>query len=263
MLEIFCYPQTFQYYLLSIIIETKSLLTGPDDQGGALPPPPWETQTTQSNDVDGLQPQPSPQFGVMQPQLVQGSQFGVMPPQPIQGTQFGGMPYQPMQGTPFGGMQPQPVQGSQFGGMYPSPMQNNQLGLYPSPMQNNQPVGLYSQPILGVQIPGMHQTPMQMQMQLTGYAYGQQPKTQFYDPRQSAYPYSNPNDVSQRMYGLSVQDNGQYMNMNSSYQMSASSSLYTQQSNKPAKPEDKLFGDLVNMAKSKQSKPPVNKVGSS
>lgn len=236
---------------------------GPDDQGGALPPPPWETQTTQSNDVDGLQPQPSPQFGVTQPQLVQGSQFGVMPPQPIQGTQFGGMPYQPMQGTPFGGMQPQPVQGSQFGGMYPSPMQNNQLGLYPSPMQNNQPVGLYSQPILGVQIPGMHQTPMQMQMQLTGYAYGQQPKTQFYDPRQSAYPYSNPNDVSQRMYGLSVQDNGQYMNMNSSYQMSASSSLYTQQSNKPAKPEDKLFGDLVNMAKSKQSKPPVNKVGSS
>ncbi|KAJ0989251.1 hypothetical protein J5N97_007607 [Dioscorea zingiberensis] len=234
---------------------------GASDQGGDFPPPPWETQTMQSNHVDGLQPQQSPQFGVLQSQPVQGSQFGVVPPQQMQGTQFGVMQPQQMQGTQFGGMQPQPIQGGQFGGMYPSPMQNNQQGVYPSPMHNNQIAGVYLQPIQGVQLPGMHQTPMQMQ--LTGYSYGQQPEIQFYDPRRSAYPYPSSNDLSQRMYGLSMHDKNTYMNMNSSYQMSASSSLYTQQSNKPAKPEDKLFGDLVNMAKSKQSKPPVNKVGSS
>ncbi|XP_020263955.1 TOM1-like protein 1 isoform X3 [Asparagus officinalis] len=67
------------------------------------------------------------------------------------------------------------------------------------------------------------------------------------------YPtYLSQSDISQRMYKLYVQDNSSYYtNTGSTYQISAP---HVQQFNKLAKPEDKLFGDLVSMAKSKQSK---------
>ena len=107
---------------------------------------------------------------------------------------------------------------------------------------------------------GMHQIPMQGS-QLTLYGYGLQPGAQFYDQRRPMYLSAGANELAQRMYGLSMQGNSTYMNMTPSYQTPTSSS-YLQQSSKPPKPEDKLFGDLVNMAKSKPIKPSANKIGS-
>ena len=73
--------------------------------------------------------------------------------------------------------------------------------------------------------------------QYMGYGYGQQ---------QQGVQY-----LQQQMYGLSVRDDSGLNN--TSYQVATSSSYVP--SGKPSKPEDKLFGDLVDMAKVKP-KPP-------
>lgn len=153
-----------------------------------------------------------------------------------------------------GFIHPRPIPSSHLGGMHPGLIQSNQqIGMSAPPMQSNQLGGLYSQPIQGGQFTGMQQQLVQG-VQWINYGYGQQPEARYYNQR-PLYPYVGPNDISQRMYGLSLQDNSSYMNMNSSYPMSASSTFYSQQSNRPSKPEDKLFGDLVSLAKSKQNKP--------
>ncbi|XP_038987554.1 TOM1-like protein 9 [Phoenix dactylifera] len=194
-----------------------------NDQGGALPPPPWEARPVQNN------------------QLVE--------------------PHQMQSGQPGGGIHPWPIQSSHLGGMHPGLMQNNQqMGMLTLPMQSNQVGGLYSQLVQGGQFAGMQQQPVQG-VQLIGYGYGQQPAAQYYD-RRAPYPYASPNQISQRMYGLPLKDNNNFMNMTSSYQIPTSSTAYSQQSNRPSKPEDKLFGDLVYLAKSKQNKPNGNKMGS-
>ncbi|XP_010925873.1 TOM1-like protein 9 [Elaeis guineensis] len=225
---------------LSLNPQQQALGYGANDQAGALPPPPWETETVQSNQLPALQSQP-----------MQSGQLGGIVPQPMPGNNLVGMHSQSLPENQLGGLQPQPMQtmqSSQFGGMYPPPMQNSQLG------------GIYSQTMLGGQMAGMHQQPMQG-TQPTVYGYGLQPEAQFYDQRRPMYPYAGVNELSQRMYGLSMQGNSTYVNMTPSYQTPMSSS-YLQQSNKPPKPEDKLFGDLVNMAKSKPNKPSGNNVGS-
>ena len=66
------------------------------------------------------------------------------------------------------------------------------------------------------------------------------------------YGYPGANDLSQRMYGLSVQDNS-YMGMSSSYQTAPSPAPSTGQPMRPTKPEDKLFGDLLSIAKTKKA----------
>ncbi|RWW01908.1 hypothetical protein GW17_00035032 [Ensete ventricosum] len=140
-----------------------------------------------------------------------------------------------MMGPPLTGLQPQVVQGGQFVGMYP-PMQNSQMrAMYPPQMFGGHMVGMGQQPMQGGQ--------------LTGYGYGPEPGAQFYDPMRPTYPYYTPNALGQRTYGLSVQDNNTYANEASSYQMPTSSS-YLQNSNKPSKPEDKLFGDLCRYRRS-------------
>ncbi|XP_049934192.1 TOM1-like protein 9 isoform X2 [Nymphaea colorata] len=84
-----------------------------------------------------------------------------------------------------------------------------------------------------------------IQTQSMAFASIQQPGVQFPDQR-TAYYFATAQDLSQRARGLSLQDN-RYV---SPYQTSES---YLQPKNQ-AKPEDKLFGDLVNIAKTK-SKP--------
>lgn len=164
-------------------------------------------------------------------------------------------------GQSGGGIHPWPIQSSHLGRMHPGLIQNNQqMGMLTLPMQSNQVGGLYSQPIQGGQFAGMQQQPVQGVL-LIGCGYGQQPATQYYDQR-APYPCVSPNQISQRMYGLSLKDNNNYMNMTSSYHIPTSSTSYSQQSDRPSKPEDKLFGDLVNLAKSKQNKPNGNKMGS-
>ncbi|ONK80238.1 uncharacterized protein A4U43_C01F15430 [Asparagus officinalis] len=195
---------------------------GSNGQNGAFPPPPWEAQPAQNN-----------RYSVQDSQTIQNGQMG------------GNLQPNFMQTTQFGGMQPQPLQNAQYIGMQPSMMQNNQGG------------GVYGGQMMIPQHHAMYGGQMTID-----YGYGQQPNAQFYDPRANSYPYGNPNELSQRMYGLSMQDNSAYRSTNSSYNHVPSSTSSLQQTNKPLKPEDKLFGDLLSMARSKTSKPGVNKVGS-
>lgn len=196
-------------------LDPNLIFTGADDQDGAFPPPPWEKQPSQY-DLPDQSPQPG------QPQSVPTSQAGGMQPQPMPNFQVGAA--MQLQHSQFTGLQPQVEQGSHYAGMY-LPLQNSQM--YPQQMLGGQ----------GAQA-------------MSGYAYGQQPDAQFYDPTRSPYPYSTPNELSYRMHGLSVQDHNAYAS-----NASASSSSYLQHSSKPSRPEDKLFGDLVTMAKTKQNKP--------
>ncbi|KAL0904063.1 hypothetical protein M5K25_026134 [Dendrobium thyrsiflorum] len=220
--------------------QQQSLGYGMNDQGGDLPPPPWESQPVQTNQV------PAQQHQV--PQAMQASQIvGMQSPTAMQN----GLP---------AGLQPQPPPGAQTGGMFPQTVQSNQFGgMYLPQMQINPAGGMYNPPIHGGPFVAIPQQPM-YGIQMTGYLQGlQQP--QLYGQMGQVYPYPNPNDISQRIYGLSMQDN-RYMNTtSSSYQRPSSSSFLPMSNNKPQKPEDKLFGDLVNIAKSKTNKP-ISKVGS-
>ena len=80
--------------------------------------------------------------------------------------------------------------------------------------------------------------------QMAGYVYG-------YGQQQ------NPQFLDQRMSGLSIRDDSALRN--SSYQPSFPSYV---PSEKPSKPEDKLFGDLVDIAKFKPTKTPPGRAGS-
>ncbi|WOK93808.1 target of Myb protein 1 isoform X1 [Canna indica] len=227
---------------------------GVNDQGGVLPLPPWEAQPVQASELPTLQPQPQQllhgQFGGLNSSMGPTGQPVYMQPQgarPIPGN-FMGVPHQQvMVGTQFGGLQPQLVQSSQYVGMY-------------APMQNGQMAPIYSQQMYGGNFPSYNQQ-IFSSSQLTGYGgYMKQPEPQFYNPRGPAYNYSSPDELSQRMHGLSMQNN-MSANRTPSYQTSVPS--YVHQSNTPLKTEDKLFGDLLSMAKTKQSKPTANKVGGS
>uniref|UniRef100_A0A1D1ZG77 TOM1-like protein 2 n=1 Tax=Anthurium amnicola TaxID=1678845 RepID=A0A1D1ZG77_9ARAE len=204
-----------------------------DHQGAAFPPPPWEAP------AQDAPPAASP------PQTAQSIQMGHT--QLIQSTHMAGSQSFPMQGGQFPAMQ----------GAYLPSMQGGPLTL----MQGGHLPAIYPNVMPGAQFAGMihFQQPMQAG-HLGGYAYGQVPEMQYYDQRM-AHPYGSPSEITNRMYGLSMQDNSGHINMNSSYQM-PTSSPHLQQANKPSRPEDRLFGDLVNMAKSKQNKPAANKVGS-
>ncbi|KAM3191617.1 hypothetical protein ACQJBY_069096 [Aegilops geniculata] len=212
---------------------------GQDDQSSDLPPPPWETQPAESDQFQAGQPDnrlamPPGQFGGIPPQPVQVGQPGqVSLSQPLLTGQPGGMQFPPGYVEQPGAQHPQSMPNTQYGGMYPS-MQGNQAGgMYPQQMAGD----IYQQQMYGGQM-------------AAGYGYGQQPGG-YYVPN-AAYGYPSANDLSQRMNGLAMQNNGLYGTH-------ASSSL--QQANRPARPEDSLFGDLVSIAKTKPSKTAANKAG--
>ncbi|KAL5975945.1 hypothetical protein ACLOJK_020274 [Asimina triloba] len=212
-----------------------------DQSNGALPPPPWETQsTTESSHFDGTNPltMPSAQLMGAQIQPMQNSQLMGMQPQP---TQNAGMFPQQMQGGQIVGMYPQPMQSGHMFGMYPLPMQSGQMvGMYPQQIHASQQLGMYPPSIQSSQASSFYPHPKQVgQMGLYGYA-------------------QQAEQLNQRMYGLSMHDGSRYANT-SSYQTPAASYV---QPNKPSKPEDKLFGDLVDMVKSRPNKPNISKVGS-
>lgn len=96
-------------------------------------------------------------------------------------------------------------------GIYLPPIQQ---GIYPQTLYEGPFAVIPQQPMHGIQLSGYNQM-------------------------------RNLKDLSQRMYGLSMQDDG-YSN--------ASSLSCSLQLKGAHKPEDKLFGDLVSMAKSKTNK---------
>ncbi|ESW09181.1 hypothetical protein PHAVU_009G107100 [Phaseolus vulgaris] len=202
-------------------LQPPSPVYGTTTSGGSFPPPPWEAQPTDND---------SP---------VVGSQY----PQPLQVTQVV-MTHIQSGAHPQG---PQAAGHDQAVGMYMQPnashistinnnVQSNQSGLYPQHIQG------VASPYTGMASHPMHSMyPQQMYgNQFVGYGYGQQPAVQY---------------VEQQMYGLSVRDDGALRN---SYQVSSASYV---PSGKPSKPEDNLFGDLVNLAKVKP-KPTADKTGS-
>lgn len=136
-----------------------------------------------------------------------------------------------------GGMRLPPVPGSQQPPQFVPNMQYG--GMYPNSMLINQGIGMNSQPIAGGQFYGMNYQQLYA-VQMAGYGYGQQSGA-YYIPN-AAYAYTSANELSQRMNG-------------------ATPSFSLKQQNKPSRAEDSLFGDLLSIAKMKQSKPAAGKVG--
>ncbi|KAM0832745.1 hypothetical protein ACQ4PT_064696 [Festuca glaucescens] len=210
---------------------------GVENQNGDLPPPPWEIQQSMGN-----QPQDS-QVGAMSLQPVS------MPPQSTQIGQ-GFISTQQMARAQPGGMHPQPVPGMQHGALQPPQyVPDMQYGGMYNSMQINQGMGMYSQLMVGGQFYGMNHQQLYA-VQMAGYGYGQQ-SGGYYIPN-AAYAYTSANELSQRMNGFSVQDgtsNG------------AATSFSLKQQNKSSRHEDSLFGDLLSIAKMKQTKLAAGKVG--
>ncbi|KAJ4958121.1 hypothetical protein NE237_025232 [Protea cynaroides] len=131
------------------------------------------------------------------------------------------------------GMYIQPITNGQLAAMNTQPIQSNHLGgMHPQAIQGGQNMGMLPQPMQAGQLTSMNQMPMQNNL---GYGYSH--------PMEGQY-------LEQRMYGLSVQDD--------SY-MAPTSYLPP---GKSSKPEDKLFGDLVDMAKVKPKNAAPARAGS-
>ncbi|GFS44913.1 ENTH/VHS/GAT family protein [Actinidia rufa] len=161
----------------------------------------------------------------------EGSQY----PQPLHATQMDATHSQPIPMVTHQGFQP--MGNDQMAGMH---IQHNQLvGPHPQPIRGGQSMGVYPQQQMHFMYP---QQMYGNQMAGYGYGYGQQQNPQFLD---------------QRMSGLSIRDDSALRN--SSYQPSIPSYV---PSEKPSKPEDKLFGDLVDIAKFKPTKTTPGRAGS-
>ncbi|KAJ7965969.1 target of Myb protein 1-like [Quillaja saponaria] len=194
------------------------------ESSGSFPPPPWEAQPTDNG---------SP---------VAGAQYS----QPLQMTQVI-MTHVQSAARPQGS---QPITNDQVVGMYVQPITNSHLSAINSQVGQSNQLGLHSPPIQGGPGPYMGLLPQQTQAGPVASMYPQQ----LYGNQFIGYGYGQPQGaqyLEQQMYGLSVRDdNG---SRSTSYQVSTSS--YVPPSN-PSKPEDKLFGDLVDMAKVKPKPTP-------
>ncbi|GMP94822.1 hypothetical protein CsSME_00044120 [Camellia sinensis var. sinensis] len=179
---------------------------------------------------------PSPVYGAQSGSSLPPPPWEVQPsdnsPPPMQVTQVVVTHSQPVpsgmhQGNDqLVGMYIQPITTGHLSAINNQVIQSNQLvgghqpmGVYPQQMQSGLPALMYPQQMYNNQMAGY------------GYGYGQQQNAQFLD---------------QRMSGLSVTDDG--VLRDSSYQTSTPSYVLP---GRPTKPEDKLFGDLVDIAKIK------------
>lgn len=221
-------------------------------QSSSFPPPPWEAEAAENGQIVG-----NPHAQPMQNnQLLPGSPHAL----PMHNNQL-------MSGSPnalsmqnnqlMAANSQQLAGGSHVHGMYAQPNAGGQPAMMNQAMQNNQMVGLLPQPIQGGQSMGMF--PQQMPPGHMAYMYAQQ---QMYGNQMAGYGYGyaqpqNTQFLNQRMSGLSVRDDG--VLYNSSYPISTPSYI---PSGKPSKPEDKLFGDLVDISKFKSSKTTPGRAGS-
>lgn len=151
--------------------------------------------------------------------------------------------FQPMGNEQVVGMYIQPITSSHLSAINNQVTPNNQLGYHPHSVQGGPYMGMLPQPVQMGHMGAVYSQPNPMygNHQMAGYGYGQQQGPQYLD---------------QRMYGLSLRDDSAVRN---NYQVSTSSYLPPM---KPAKQEDKLFGDLVDMAKLKSNKTSPGRAGS-
>ncbi|CAA3031298.1 TOM1 2 [Olea europaea subsp. europaea] len=191
-----------------------------------LPPPPWEALLDNSQLANNQPPQQMqvPQVGVSNLQPMPNGLY----PQGLQhaaNNQVGGMYFQPM-----AAINNQTIPSNQMVGFHPQANPGWQpMGMFPQPMQSGQMAYMYPQQIYG--------NPM------AAYGHGQQ---------QNAYGYGQQQNfqiLEQNMSGLSLRDHSGMKN--SSFPVST---LSNGPSGKPSKPEDKLFGDLVDISKFKPTK---------
>ncbi|KAL7166321.1 hypothetical protein ACSBR2_037070 [Camellia fascicularis] len=194
----------------------------------SLPPPPWEAQSADNSQLEVSQyPQP-----VQQVTQVAVTHAQPMPSGMHQGSQPGGMYIQPMTAGHLSSFNNQGIQSNQMAGIHPQQIPGGQMGMYPQQMQSGQMAYMNPQQMYSNQMAGYGY----------GYGYGQQQNAQFLD---------------QRMYGLSVRDDGA---LRSPYQQQSTPSYVPP--GKPSKAEDKLFGDLVDIAKFKPTKTTPGRAGS-
>ncbi|KAL3361409.1 hypothetical protein AABB24_014359 [Solanum stoloniferum] len=221
-------------------------------QSSSFPPPPWEAEAAENSQTVG-----NPHAQSMQNnQLLPGSPHAL----PMHNNQLmSGSPNAlSMQNTQLMAANNQQLAGgSHVHGMYAQPITGGQPAMMNQAMQNNQMVGFLPQPIQGGQSIGMF--PQQVPPGHMAYMYAQQ---QMYGNQMAGYGYGyaqpqNTQFLNQRMSGLSVRDDG-VLN-NSSYPVSTPSYI---PSGKPSKPEDKLFGDLVDISKFKSPKTTPGRAGS-
>ncbi|XWS26319.1 hypothetical protein CRYUN_Cryun26dG0021900 [Craigia yunnanensis] len=205
-------------------------------------------------------------------QLVQQQQ----PPSPVYGAQSSGsLPPPPWEAqaadySPVAGAQypqsmvtqvvvthgqpqgPQHMGSDQVVGMYIQPITTGHLSaINNQAVQGNQFAGFHPQPVHGAQYLGM--LPQQMPAGQMAPMYPQH----MYGNQMGAYGYGHQQYLDQQMYGLSIRDDN--VVRNSSFQVSTSSYIPP---SKPSKREDKLFGDLVDMAKVKSTKTTPGRTGS-
>ncbi|KAF3618806.1 putative target of Myb protein 1-like isoform X2 [Capsicum annuum] len=220
-------------------------------QNSAFPPPPWEAEAAENGQIAG-----NPHAQPMQGNQLPGSPHA--PPMHNNQLMSGSSNALSMQNTQLMAANSQQLAGgSHVHGMYAQPITGGQPAMMNQAMQNNQMVGLLPQSIQGGQSMGMF--PQQMPPGHMAYMYAQQ---QMYGNQMAGYGYGyaqaqNTQFLNQRMSGLSVRDEG-VLN-NSSYPVSTPSYV---PSGKPSKPEDKLFGDLVDISKFKPSKTTPGRAGS-
>ncbi|CAH9136412.1 unnamed protein product [Cuscuta epithymum] len=220
---------------------------------GAFPPPPWEAEAPNEGETSGS---PVAQ-AVQNNQVLGGSLQSVHSPQ---SNQFvGGSPNAPQMPTNHLGGSPhaatmqnnpntygfQSYVNEQVGGSMYS--QQPMLGGFhlQQPIQSGASMGMFPQQMPPGQMAFMYSQQMYSnQMAAAGYGYG-------------GYGYGQPQQnaqfIEQRMSGLSVRDDGIPKSGSGSYQVSAPSYV---PAGKPSKPEDKLFGDLVDLTKFKPAKGP-------
>ncbi|XP_024005032.1 TOM1-like protein 9 isoform X2 [Eutrema salsugineum] len=206
----------------------------------AFPPPPWEAQHQDFSPTAESGSPFSPQMHPTQIAFTHGQQYPQMPQtgQPVNNNSpYPQMPQssQPVNNSPYPQM---PQTGSGMYMQHPMPNQPNQaLGQgYPPQQQQQQ--------MMMAQFYAQQQQQQQAYgNQMGGYGYG------YNQQQQGSSPY-----LDQQMYGLSMRDQAPHQVPSSS----SSATSYLPPMKPKNKPEDKLFGDLVDISKFKPSTKPTS-----
>ncbi|KAL0872724.1 hypothetical protein Bca101_022429 [Brassica carinata] len=199
----------------------------------AFPPPPWEAQHQDFSPAAESGSPFSPQMHQTQVAYTHAQQY----------------PQMPQTGQPVNNNSPYPQMPQTGSGMYmqqPMPNQANQaLGQGYQPQQQQQQMMMAQYYAQQQQLQQQQQQQQQAYgNQMGGYGYG------YNQQQQGSSPY-----LDQQMYGLSIRDQASHQVPPSS---SSSSASYLPPMKPKNKPEDKLFGDLVDISKFKPSTKPTS-----
>lgn len=215
----------------------------------AFPPPPWEAQHQDFSPTAESGSPFAPQMHQTQVSFTHAqpiSNNNPYPQMPQTGQPVNNSPYSqmPQTGQTVINNSPYPQMPQAGSAMYMPNQPNQGLGPGYPPQQQQQ-----QQQMMMAQFYAQQQQQQQQQQaygnQMGGYGYG------YNQQQQGSSPY-----LDQQMYGLSIRDQ-------TSHQVPSSSSTtsYLPPMKPKNKPEDKLFGDLVDITKFKPTKPTSGRAG--